>query len=86
MFDGLFDNKMVGAAIVTSGVSVILVVCCCCVKKFVYDRANRRTNTQVNTRHRLDSQFIPSAQSAFKTVSVGSVSNMPPPSAPPIDI
>lgn len=61
MFDDIFENKMVGASIITSAIAVILITGCCCVKNRVY------SNPKVK-RERLGSQAIPSEKSAFKVV------------------
>jgi len=74
MFDDMFENKVVGATIVTSAVAVVLALGCCCVKRYVYNETKPKPKPG---RERLESQAIPSAKSAFTPVV---------PSAPPQEI
>lgn len=73
MFDDIFENKLVGATIITSAIAVVLIAGCCCVKKCVYN--NPKAEPEIK-RERLESRAIPSAKSAFTVVQ---------PSAPPMD-
>jgi len=73
MFDGVFENKVVGATVITSAIAVVLTVGCCCVKKCVYNKPKSKPEIG---RERLESHAIPSANSAFTIVQ---------PSAPPMD-
>ena len=71
MFDEVFENKAVGATIITSAIGVALILGCCFVKRRVYKRSEPKPNVG---RERLESHAISSSKSAFTPVT---------PSAPP---
>ena len=68
MFDDVFENKNVGATIITSAVGVVLILGCCCVKKIVYNQSKSKPK---EARKRFDSHAIPSSKSAFRSVTPG---------------